>query len=171
MNTNTYTKRERLNLFNIMAAAPDTDINVNEVVYFNFIEDLVDIANTERLSLTIDELKALDTWMLRNLHLDNDVDINWVFDDDMKSMMLEDDAYLDTCGKEHFIERAIKIRAHALSQNHKLVIIDMYIDIMLTHKYLTMLQDCDYRLEFYEDYANALVTACANLDSALYFCI
>ena len=151
----------RLNAINIFSTNPDNDYDTQPELHYEFLRQLLPLAH--HAGLTVSDVRAIDNYLSQQLvDDDEDIDVNWTF---------LDDSYVepssDTCSSTWFIQNALAARATALAHRHRFVIIDLYLDIILTHLYLTMLQEHDYRLQYYRDYAEALTIACSNLD--LYF--
>ena len=159
-------KLHKINEFNIFTANPDTDVDNGEEPVYDFIKELIAISDNTPYTET--EWKAIDTYFTMNLEEDEDVDVNWCYRDDISCSMLPEHKYLDTTTHEHFVELALKARAKAINHKHRFVVVDIALDCLLTYKYLTMLKQHDYRLEYFIDYAEALTIALSNIDSAFY---
>ena len=157
-------KLHKLNSINIFTSAPDDSYNNGEEPFYDFIKELTEIADCT--PYTDVELNAIDTFIAMNVS--DDIDINWTYHDDIESHMLPLNKYLDTTTPEHFVELALKARATAIQHKHRFLIVDIALDCLLTHKYLTMLREHDYRLEFFVDYSEALTRALSNVDLAFY---
>mgnify|MGYP007012480247 CR=1 FL=1 len=157
-------KLHKVNEFNIFTSCPDVCYNNGDEPFYHFIKELTAIASNT--PYTEEELNAVDTYFAMNIT--DDIDINWQYHDDLSGMMYSEDKYLDTTTHEHFVESALQARATAIQHKHRFTIVDIALDCLLTHKYLQMLRDHDYRLEYFVDYAEALTTALSNVDLSFY---